>query len=618
MKVIADVPEETRTIGWVSGGAASAVACWLMLKKCKELGLPPPRFVRIDPLSEHPDTERFVNEVSEKMLESPIETISIRTHGSAAYADCKSHFDVLEKAKAIRFSGGAPCTSVLKRKVRERFQTEEKLNSHVWGFCTGEEKRVAQMKKQVGYHHFPLIENGLSKQDCFDVIESFEIALPDMYLLGFNNNNCFVGSQRFLTKDGLKTLEECCGSEQEVLTREGWKKADISCFGIQEITKLSLQDPMTKEVTEILTTENHRWLVPRYTSVTQGEITVETKNLKIGVMVPRWSVHGRDFTDVSATEAFRLGVANGIVYGDGSKYSSAGGYLSKAYIDEDKAELNEFIMEVPRCPCKRPRTGSGASARRGTIHHGLPGSLKDLPDFRSVSEAYALGFIAGLIATDGNVNKGSVCVTNKDRAALLTVADALTSLGIMNCVKKERIRDTNYAKGAKLSSLVIGLRSIPEWMILRRFHKEKAVCKSGKEHRPKGMKVVAVEPAGYASLVYCATVKNGPAEFTLEGFIGTGNCLGCCKGGMGYWNHLRKVFPDVFDRMAKLERLIGHSCLKEQFTDADGERKTRKVFLDELDPERGIHEPMYVEDCGSSGEVCELQLSIGKTHFDEA
>lgn len=58
------------------------------------------------------------------------------------------------------------------------------------------------------------------------------------------------------------------------------------------------------------------------------------------------------------------------------------------------------------------------------------------------------------------------------------------------------------------------------------------------------------------------------------------NCIGCVKGGMGYWNKIRKDFPDVFERRAKLEREIGHSCIK-------------GVFLDELDPNRGRMEDCY-------------------------
>jgi len=63
------------------------------------------------------------------------------------------------------------------------------------------------------------------------------------------------------------------------------------------------------------------------------------------------------------------------------------------------------------------------------------------------------------------------------------------------------------------------------------------------------------------------------------------NCIGCVKGGMGYWNAVRVDFPAVFDRMARLEREIGHAVLSEEIP-GEG-RKKRPVWLDELDPERG-------------------------------
>lgn len=57
------------------------------------------------------------------------------------------------------------------------------------------------------------------------------------------------------------------------------------------------------------------------------------------------------------------------------------------------------------------------------------------------------------------------------------------------------------------------------------------------------------------------------------------NCVGCVKGGMGYWNKIRIDFPRVFARRARQEREIGHSCIK-------------GVFLDELEPGRGIENPI--------------------------
>lgn len=68
------------------------------------------------------------------------------------------------------------------------------------------------------------------------------------------------------------------------------------------------------------------------------------------------------------------------------------------------------------------------------------------------------------------------------------------------------------------------------------------------------------------------------------------NCIGCVKGGMGYWNKIRVDFPEVFDRMAKLEREIGRSCIK-------------GVFLDELDSGRGRMEKEIMQDCGIACEI---------------
>jgi hypothetical protein len=68
------------------------------------------------------------------------------------------------------------------------------------------------------------------------------------------------------------------------------------------------------------------------------------------------------------------------------------------------------------------------------------------------------------------------------------------------------------------------------------------------------------------------------------------NCVGCVKGGMGYWNKIRVDFPEVFAARNRLERLIGYSIIK-------------GAYLDELDPERGRKEGPIVEECGI---MCEL------------
>lgn len=69
------------------------------------------------------------------------------------------------------------------------------------------------------------------------------------------------------------------------------------------------------------------------------------------------------------------------------------------------------------------------------------------------------------------------------------------------------------------------------------------------------------------------------------------NCVGCVKGGMGYWNRIRVDFPEVFNERAKLERVIGASCIK-------------GVYLDELEPTRGRYEDEIMEECNL---ICQIQ-----------
>lgn len=81
-----------------------------------------------------------------------------------------------------------------------------------------------------------------------------------------------------------------------------------------------------------------------------------------------------------------------------------------------------------------------------------------------------------------------------------------------------------------------------------------------------------------------------PAMYRL-GFRNA-NCVGCVKGKMGYWNKVRRHFPETFDRMARLEREIGHSLCKRE---EGPERKAVPVFLDTLDPLAGREDEVMGE-----------------------
>ena len=80
------------------------------------------------------------------------------------------------------------------------------------------------------------------------------------------------------------------------------------------------------------------------------------------------------------------------------------------------------------------------------------------------------------------------------------------------------------------------------------------------------------------------------------------NCIGCVKGGAGYWNKIRVDFPGVFDRMAKVERNLNAAINK---TFKGGKRK--KMFLDELPTNMGNYQ---AEPDISCGVMCQIALDI--------
>jgi len=74
------------------------------------------------------------------------------------------------------------------------------------------------------------------------------------------------------------------------------------------------------------------------------------------------------------------------------------------------------------------------------------------------------------------------------------------------------------------------------------------------------------------------------------------NCVGCVKGGMGYWNKIRVDFPNEFKAYAELERERGYTILKD---------RNGPIYLDELDPKRGRMSDEPKIQCGI---LCEAAI----------
>lgn len=166
-----------RTLCWFSCGAPSAVAAKLTLAVIPEAKV---LYTRIE--EEHSDNMRFLIEC-EGWLGVPIRSI-----GNLDY-NC-SIYEVFRRERYLVGIKGAPCTKLLKRQVREKYQFPDDI--HVLGYTFEEADRLADFREVYPELHVmcPLIDRGLTKADCLAMIQDAGIELPAMYRLGYNNNNC--------------------------------------------------------------------------------------------------------------------------------------------------------------------------------------------------------------------------------------------------------------------------------------------------------------------------------------------------------------------------------------------------------------------------------------------
>lgn len=95
------------------------------------------------------------------------------------------------------------------------------------------------------------------------------------------------------------------------------------------------------------------------------------------------------------------------------------------------------------------------------------------------------------------------------------------------------------------------------------------------------------------------------------------NCIGCVKGGAGYWNKIKRDFPVQFAERAADERMVGHSILKrETGKDANGKRTFVPVFLDELPPDMGAGVPEPDMECSFFCHMAEQELGANDNQAD--
>jgi hypothetical protein len=168
----------SRRVAWFSCGAASAVAAKLTVEAYGD----DCSVVYCDTLSaEHPDNARFMRDV-EAWIGRPVEVIR-----SATYESVDA---VFERRRYMAGIGGAACTTQMKKLPREAWQRPDDI--HVFGYTADEAKRADDFEERNPSLRVEwiLIDRGIDKAACLRMLAEVGIALPAMYALGFEHNNC--------------------------------------------------------------------------------------------------------------------------------------------------------------------------------------------------------------------------------------------------------------------------------------------------------------------------------------------------------------------------------------------------------------------------------------------
>lgn len=166
-----------RTIAWFSCGAASAVAAKLAVQK-----YPACEVVYCDTLAtENTDNARFFQDV-QQWIGKQITVIK-----STKYADVD---EVFERERYMAGIRGARCTVEMKKAPRMAYQRPDDL--HIFGYTADEPKRIKDFcanNPELDLEWI-LSDRFIRKVDCYRILREADIALPEMYALGFEHNNC--------------------------------------------------------------------------------------------------------------------------------------------------------------------------------------------------------------------------------------------------------------------------------------------------------------------------------------------------------------------------------------------------------------------------------------------
>lgn len=183
-----------RIVVGFSGGVTSAwVAGWALRNYPKEEII----FLFHDTKEEHPDTYRFIKEMSEAL-----------NHPVTERSDGRSVTELAYDENALPNNRMAFCSRILKTEQRDKFFKELKSQGateiiSLLGFSKNEWQRIQRntMRAELGGYkvRFPVAEEEVTKQECADWCSSLGVCPSAMYLWSDHANciGCVRGGKAY-------------------------------------------------------------------------------------------------------------------------------------------------------------------------------------------------------------------------------------------------------------------------------------------------------------------------------------------------------------------------------------------------------------------------------------
>ena len=198
-----------------SCGAASAVATKLTLAEYGDRAVIVNAFIE----EEHRDNRRFAQDC-EKWFGREIVNLRDTKYDASA-------IKVFEAVGYIKGPHGAACTTRIKRGLLRQF--ERPGDVLVLGYTAEEQDRLDDWRETWPDRPIiaPLIDRGLTKQDCKSMVLRAGIELPLMYRLGYDNANCIacvkggLGYFRAIREDFPEQFERLAQAEDKVAQLHG-------------------------------------------------------------------------------------------------------------------------------------------------------------------------------------------------------------------------------------------------------------------------------------------------------------------------------------------------------------------------------------------------------------